>query len=340
MLNAKDVNNLTWSSRRPRTRLLVCSLVLLLPCFLPAQSTLQIDFIGLEKFNILTQNSSSTPSTSTTYEFDFTTRVTTTGPGTYTGALTNTAGTVASGTVSTGTDTLTGYSSTFTNTTPHVADGTYTLAITDANTSTVYSTTLAFDPIARPGSGLSTFPDATPTITNGSWLGGALQVDNTLGGGYTLQFNSAGYNSWATGTNALNTNTGTQYYGGIVQFEVKDGSGNVVWSASKNKLSGDTLPTQFIIPQNTLTPGTTYYGELQYDRIADVQQGTSGTLLSHYGYSNSVSDQSILVAYYGNQTQFTISSLTAIPETASFGVGAGLLALGVAAGLRRRRAGS
>ena len=159
-------------------------------------------------------------------------------------------------------------------------DGNYTFNI-NTSTPNTYSATLAL-------SGM-TYPTDIGTISNTNWSGGALVIDPTQS--YTFTWNASTDLHLSFGLN--NTNINDSVFN-----------------------SGSGLPSSYTIAANTLSPGQTYVGQLDFaNGVIDTSQisGVTGA------------------AYYQNNTQFTVVTT---PEPA-----AGILLLaGVAAiGLLARR---
>ena len=159
-------------------------------------------------------------------------------------------------------------------------DGNYTFNI-NTSTPNTYSATLAL-------SGM-TYPTDIGTISNTNWSGGALVIDPTES--YTFTWNSSTDLHLSFGLN--NTNINDNVFN-----------------------SGSGLPNSYTMAANTLSPGQTYVGQLDFaNGVIDTSQisGVTGA------------------AYYQTNTQFTVVTT---PEPA-----AGILLLaGVAAiGLLARR---
>jgi len=159
-------------------------------------------------------------------------------------------------------------------------------------------------------------PPVTPTLTmsGGTWSGGKYVIDVSQALTITTS-NWAGFH--------------TAGIGGLINIDV-DGvaDSEVVLSrlapaSFTGNLETDTNVTSatFIIPANTLTVGD-HEGYASFHRM--VSQDTSQASV-------------FAVAWWGNETSFTISAVSAIPEPSTYAAMAGALALGLAAWHRRRR---
>jgi hypothetical protein len=162
------------------------------------------------------------------------------------------------------------------------------------------------------------FPGFIPTVTmtGGSWIGGKYVID--VSQELTITTNS--FDLFHT--------TGI---GGLINIDLDldDGGSSIVLSriapasfASNIETDLGITTATLTIAANTLTAGMDIEGAASFHRIVSQDTSRAGVFA---------------VAWWGNETDFTISTISAIPEPSTYAAFAGLGALGLVVWQRRRR---
>ena len=168
------------------------------------------------------------------------------------------------------------------------------------------------------GSGMTagtlTVESTTLTLSGGSWSGGKYVIDVNQALTITTSSNFTGYETTGLGALIGLTLDGVQSDHHVSRI------GPVGFTPDDDGISTNNIAT-FTIAAGTLTAGQDYEGWATFARVVDHDTTHSGVYA---------------VAWWGNETSFTVS---AIPEPSTYAAFAGLGALGLAV-WRRRRAGA